>query len=106
MKSRNKGFVSCRTQGLRVTVGVGADGHGYLMYVTLSSVEKTRPICIVWPFKMAVFLLLVHPLLNQLLFPLHLLTRLCVREWMLSNCSAGEDSGESLGLQGDQASQP
>ena len=30
----------------------------------------------VWPLKMAVFLLLVHPLLNQLLLPLHLLTRL------------------------------
>ena len=80
LKSRNKGFASCRTwEGLRETMGMGADGHGCLMYVTLSSVEKTRPICMVWSLKMAVFLLLVHPLLNQLLLPLHLLTRLCAK---------------------------
>ena len=28
--------------------------------------------------------------------------RLSTKELMLSNCGAGEDSGESLGLQGDQ----
>ena len=27
------------------------------------------------------------------------------QEWMLSNCGAGEDSGESLGQQGDPTSQ-
>ena len=68
-------------------MGVGADGHRYLMYVTLSSVEKTGPICMVWPLQMAVFLLLVHPLLNQLLLPLHLLTRLwCQRMDVFELC--------------------
>ena len=28
------------------------------------------------------------------------------KELLLSNCGAGEDSGESLGQQGDQTSQP
>ena len=31
--------------------------------------------------------------------------RLSTEEIMLSNCGAGEDSGESLGLQGDPMSQ-
>ena len=31
--------------------------------------------------------------------------RLSTKELMLSNCGAGEDSGESLGLQKDQTSQ-
>ena len=32
--------------------------------------------------------------------------RLSIKELMLSNCGAGEDSWESLGQQGDQTSQP
>ena len=31
--------------------------------------------------------------------------RLSAKEWMLSNCGAGEDSSESLGLQRDQTNQ-
>ena len=33
------------------------------------------------------------------------LQRLCTKEMMLLNCTAGEDSEESLGLQGDQTTQ-
>ena len=32
--------------------------------------------------------------------------KLSAEELMLSNCGAGKDSRESLGLQGDQTSQP
>ena len=32
--------------------------------------------------------------------------RLSTEEWMFMNCGAGEDSGESLRLQGYQTSQP
>ena len=32
--------------------------------------------------------------------------RLSTKEWILSNCDAGEDSEESLGQQGDQTNQP
>ena len=31
--------------------------------------------------------------------------RLSAEEWMFPNCGVGEDSGESLELQGDQTSQ-
>ena len=34
-----------------------------------------------------------------------LLRKLSVEEWMLLNCGVGEDSCESLGLQGDLTSQ-
>ena len=36
---------------------------------------------------------------------LELLRKLSAEEWMLLNCGVGKDSGEPLGLQGDQTSQ-
>ena len=47
----------------------------------------------------------VEPLWMELLPLQKRLQRLSAKELMLLNCGAGEDSWESLGLQGDQTSQ-
>ena len=77
--------------------------HGRKAMTSLDNILKNRDITL--PTKVRLVKVMVFPVVMYGCESCGLLRKLSVKELMLLNCGVGEDSWESLGLQGDQTTQ-